>query len=545
MGSEPSGFPSTVPTQDVEVPEEAVKDQLAKLLTSPEFARRPVLRGFLSFVVEKVLAGRAHEVKEYTVAIEVFGRKENFDASKDSIVRIQAGRLRRALDRYYASCSGHDLVKIEIPRGCYVPTFHKLRAGELGKGKSRPEWGGARPTESLGPTVAVLPLVNMTNDGAQEYFADGLTEELTHELARFQGLSVVASYSTMQLKNERAGTREMAQRLGVRFLLEGGVRRDVDLIKISVRLIDTATELQVWSEQYRRELKTEGIIALQEEIAGKVAGRIGDLFGIISLRMSMESQKRRPDSLSTYDAFLRYFHYHFSLSSESFIAAFKALEDAVAEEPENGLAWSLLAHLYANNYALEYFQTDSSLDRAATMARKGVSLDPGNQLARLISAFVFFLRNERDSFFREAEIAFALNPNNPASISWVGWARALYGDWEPGLALLAKGMRLNPHCPGWYHAAFYFDYYRRGRYPEALGAARQFNMPQLFWDPLLLAAALGRMGRELEARAEVDRLLALKPDFPARGSSLISIYVKTPSLVEAILDGLRKAGLKI
>jgi hypothetical protein len=126
------------------------------------------------------------------VAVEVLGRRESFDASKDSIVRIQAGRLRRALERYYASCSGHDPVKIEIPKGSYVPTFHKLSTGEPGKGKAWPEWEGARPTESPGPTVAVLPLVNMTNDPAQEYFADGLTEELPHELARFQGLSVVA-----------------------------------------------------------------------------------------------------------------------------------------------------------------------------------------------------------------------------------------------------------------------------------------------------------------------------------------------------------------
>lgn len=545
MSLERSAPPSPVATQVVGVSEEAIKVQLAKLLASPEFARRPVLRNFLSFVVEKVLAGQAHEVKEYTVAIEVFGRRENFDTSRDSIVRIQAGRLRRALERYYASCTSHDPVRIEIPRGSYVPTFHKLSAGEPGKRKSWPQWGGAMPTESLGPTVAVIPLVNLTNDPGQEYFADGLTEELTHELARFQCLSVVASYSTIQLKNEKAAAREMAQRLGVRFLLEGGVRRDPDIIKISVRLIDTATELQVWREQYRRELKAESLIALQEEIAGKVAGKIGDLFGVISSRMSRESQKKPPDNLNTYDAFLKYFHYHFSLSSESFAAAFKALEDAVAEEPESGLAWSLLAHLYANNYALEYSQASTSLETATAMARKGVALDPGNQLAHLILSFVLFLQNERDSFFREAEMAFALNPNNPASISWIGWGRALYGDWESGLALLAKGMRLNPHCPGWYHAAPYFDYYRRGRYPEALAAAKQFNTPQLFWDPLLLAAALGQMGRELEARAEVERLLVLKPDFPTRASQLISMYVKSPILMEAILAGLQKAGLRI
>lgn len=545
MSSKRSDLSPSVAAQDAELSREAIKGQLAKLLASPEFARRPVLRNFLSFVVEKVLAGQAHEVKEYTVAMEVFGRRENFDASQDSIVRIQAGRLRRALERYYTSCSWNDPVRIDIPKGSYVPTFRKFSASELSRERSWPEWGGVRPTESLEPTVAVMPLVNMTNDPGQEYFADGLTEELTHELARFQGLSVVSSYSTIQMKNEKAGLREMAQRLGVRFLIEGGVRRDADTIKISVRLIDTATELQVWGEQYRRELKTQSLIALQEEIAGKVAGKIGDLFGVIPSLMSRESQKKPPNSLNTYDAFLRYFHFHFSLSWDSFAAAVKALEDAVAEEPENGLAWSLLAHLYANNYALEYSQASTPLESAAAMACKGVSLDPGNQMAHLILAFVFFLQNERDSFLREAEISFALNPNNPASISWVGWARALYGEWEPGLALLAKGMLLTPNCPGWYHAAPYFDYYRRGRYPEALEAAKKFNRPQLFWDPLLLAAALGQMGRELEARAEVERLLALKPDFPTRGPYLISMYAKTPSLIEEILNGLRKAGLTI
>ena len=115
------------------------------------------------------------------------------------------------------------------------------------------------------------------------------------------------------------------------------------------------------------------------------------------------------------------------------------------------------------------------------------------------------------------------------------------GTWS----LLEKGIGLNPYFPGWYHLAPYFDCYRQGRYPQALGEARQFNMPQLFWDPLLLAAALGQMGRELEARAEVERLLALRPDFPTCASRLIGMFVKTPSLVEATLDGLRKAGLKI
>lgn len=536
----------TAPTGDMGFSEETIRGQLARVLASPEFAGSPVLRNFLSCVVEKVLAGRGHEVKEYTVAVEVFGRSKSFTGFKDSIVRIHAGRLRRALDRYYASRGGHDPARIEIPKGTYVPTFHHPSAVESRKRESRPEREiGTPPSEPHGPTVAVMPLVNLTGSPKHEYFCDGLTEELTHELARFQGLSVVASHSTIQMKGKEASARELGHRLGVRFLVEGGLRRETNDIKVSVRLIDTTTGMQIWGEQYRRKLRAESLISLQEDIASRVAGKIGDVYGVISTKLSREYQSKPPESLTTYDALFRYYHHHRSLSPETFAAAFKALEDAVANEPESGLAWCLLANLYAHKYALGYSQENTSLETAMAMARKGVSLDPGNQLARTILTTVLFMQNKRDSFFREAEATVALNPNNPAIVATIGWLRALYGDWEHGLALLEKGIQLNPHFPGWYRLAPYFNCYRHGRYPEALGEARQFNMPQLFWDPLLQAAALGQLGRELEAQAELERLLALRPDFPTYGVQLIGVFVKTPSLVEATLNGLRKAGLKI
>jgi adenylate cyclase len=544
MSAEQSGSPPTALGSDREFSEEIIRGQLATVLASPEFARRPVLRNFLSFVVEKALAGRSHEIKGYTVATEVFGRNENFDGQKDSVVRIQAGRLRRALERYYLSSGAQDPVKIEIPKGSYEPRFHRLSTPESGKGGSRPERGGPAFTLSHGPSVAVMPLVNLTGDPGQEYFTDGLTEEFTRELARFQNLRVVASHSTLQMKGVKACAREMGQRLGARFLVEGSVRKEADQVKISVGLIDTTTGLQIWGEQYRRELRAESLITLQEDIGRRVASKVGDLFGIISTQLSKESQKKPPGTLTTYDALLRYHHYQTSLSAEAFARAFKALEDAAVEEPESGLAWSLLANLYANNYALGHSQMKTTLETAMAMARKGASLDPGNQLVRAILAFVLFLQNDKDNFFREAEECVALNPNNPAIIGFIGWATALYGDWEHGLALMEKGIELNPHFPGWYHLAPYFDCYRQGRYSEAFREARQFNMAQLFWDPLLQAAALGQMGRESEAGSEIDRLLVLRPDFPTCGSRLIGFYVKTPSLIEATLDGLRKAGLK-
>jgi adenylate cyclase len=544
MGPEQSVPPSAAPLDDLGVPEETIRGQLATVLASPEFAGRPVLRNFLSFVVENVLAGRGHEIKGYTVAIEVFGRKESFDGLKDSIVRIQAGRLRRALERYYAN-GGNDSVRIEIPKGTYVPTFHKLETSGPDKGKPSSEWGRARPTEPHGPSVAVMPLVNLTGDPGQEYFVDGLTEELTQELARFQGLSVVASYSTLQMKGEKAGVREMGQRLGARFLVQGGVRREADLIKISVRLIDTTTELQVWGDQYRRQLRADSLITVQEDIARRVAARVGSEYGIVLRTLSLESRKKPPESLATYEAFLRFYHYLTIMSPETYAEAFSGMERATTREPDCGLAWSLLALLYLHNHSLELSATETPLDRALSFAQRGASLEPQTQLVRIALANVYFLLDERDSFLREATDALSLNPNAPTLAGALGWMMMLYGEWKRGLAIFRKAIELNPYYPGYFHMAPYLDYFRRGKYEAAYREAQQFKMPLLFWDPLLRAAALGQMGRRAEAGKAIAELLQLRPDFAARGHHLIGFYVKSASLRDGLLDGLRKAGLPI
>jgi adenylate cyclase len=184
------------------------------------------------------------------------------------------------------------------------------------------------------------------------------------------------------------------------------------------------------------------------------------------------------------------------------------------------------------------------VEKAPGFITKGVALDPQNQTVRACMALLQFFLNERDLFLLEAEKALALNPQSPFLSGYLGWLLALYGEWDRGLALLGKGMELNPHCPGWFHMAPYFNFYRQGRYPEALQEAHQFQMPQFFWDPLLRAAALGQLGRNQEAAQAMAELLALKPDFPPQARFLIGCFAKSPDQVEGLLDGLRLAGLK-
>lgn len=541
-GNQPSHGLGTNPSHT----DEAIRQQLAKILTSPQFANSPNLQNFLRFIVETALAGKASDIKGYTVATQVLGRKSDFDPNLDPIVRIQAGRLRRALEQYYQGQGKSAAVVIKVPKGSYVPVFHPV-AKQEGTDVVIDRWVRQDLMLALpsGPSVAVMPLLNLTGDRKQEYFTEGLAEELTSELARYQDLRVIAYHSTRQWKGKPIDSRAVGRDLGARFLVEGSIRKDAKTVKIDLHVVDTQNGQRVWGKQYCRELKAESLIALQEEIARRVAARLGDLYGVILHTLSRESRRKPPEALETYEALLRYHHHIAEISPETYPVALGLLEQAVQREPESGLAWSFLSFLYGENYALQLAPMKSPLAEAQAAAQRGAALEPENQITRAALAHVYFFRNERALFLSEAEAALALNPNAPAPIGYLGWLLALYGEWEEGLAILEKGMKLNPHFPGWFRMAPFFYYFLQNMCEEAYQEALAFQMPQLFWDPLLRAAVLGRLERKKEGAQAVAELLHLKPDFVAAGRFLISCFAKFPYLINGLLDGLRKAGLKI
>jgi adenylate cyclase len=519
-------------------PPDAVKLQLERILQSAEFRGSDKQRKFLSFIVDETLEDRASQLKGYTIALAVYGRKEGFDPQVDPIVRVEAGRLRRALEHYYLTAGKNDPVRINIPKGSYVPTFQIKPSGA--KTLTSGEEDRALPTE---PSVAVMPLVNLTGEKEQDYFVDGLTEELTTELARYQDFQVIASQSTMRFKDQKTDPKEVGRDLGVRFLLEGSARKDSKTVKATIRLLDTSTGVQVWAENYKRALTAADLIAMQEEIAHRVVGTVADQYGLISRRLSKESRKKPPVDLMAYDGILRFYHYETVLTPEAFQEALEALERAIGLDPEYGLACAMLGHLYADNYALGFSEIEAPLEKAMTFAQKGVALAPENQFVQDALSLVHFHRGDKELFLKHVEKTIALNPNSPYVVGVAGWHMALCGEWERGLTLLEKGMKLNPYHPGWFHLAPYMNDYRRGEYEDAFAEALKFNYPELFWDPVIRAAALGQMGRETEARAVVDELLNLVPDFATRGRRLISRYVKIDDLVDKIIEGLQKAGL--
>jgi adenylate cyclase len=518
---------------------EAIRAQLARILESAEFRAPDKQRKFLEFVVDETLEGRDSQLKGYTIAVEVYGRTEGFDPQVDPIVRVEAGRLRRALEHYYLTAGKNDPVHIEVPKGGYVPIFGTAREPRSEPSSFEPK----TVTPTTGTSIAVMPLVDLTGDKEQEYFTDGLTEELTAELARYQDFRVIASQSSMRFKGQSVDPKEVGKDLNVRFLLRGSVRRNSNAVKVMVQLLDTFTGEQIWGESYRRERTATDLIEIQEDIARRVIGVIADQWGLIGRRLSKESLKKAPAHMSAYDAVLRFYHYETELTLEAFEQALGALRSAVEIEPDYGLAWAMLSHLHADNHALGFCEIDYPLDKALTFAKKGVALTPENQFAWDALALVYFHLGNKESLLKTIERTIALNPNAPYIVGVAGWHMALYGEWDRGLELMKRGMELNPYHPSWFYLVPFMDYYRRGEFEDALSEALNFNYPGLFWDPLLRAAALGRLGRRDEADTAIGQLLELIPDFAARGRLIISSYVKVDHLVDKLVEGLREAGL--
>ena len=528
-------------TADLKPPPESIQAQLKRILNSAKFRGSNRQKEFLKFIVNETLAGRASRLKGYTIAVEVFGRKENFNPQVDPIVRVEAGRLRRALEHYYFTAGKNDPVLIEIPKGGYVPTFEKVQSQPPDVSVSNYGWKCIEDFQ--GPSIAIIPLLNLTGTNEQDYFVDGLTEELTAELTRYQEFQVIASQSAMRFKGREVDPQKIGRELCVQFLLTGNIRKDSKTIKVAIKLLETSTGAQIWGKSYKRDLKADDLINLQEEITARIVAAVADQYGYITRRLARESRKKAPADFEAYDAVLRFYHYETVLTPEAFSKALSALEQAVKLDPDYGLAWAMLGHLHADNYALGFCEIEDPLKKAFEFARKGVALSPASQFARDALTLVFFHRSQKDFFLKNAEATISLNPNSPYIVGVAGWHMMLFGEWEHGLKLLKKGIKLNPYHPSWFHLAPYMDHYRRGEYEKAFAESLKFNYPDMFWDPLMRAAALGQMGKIPDAKKAVAGLLELVPDFRDCGRQLINNYVKVPDLVEEVIEGLEKAGM--
>ena len=390
------------------------------------------------------------------------------------------------------------------------------------------------------PSIAVLPFQNMSGDPEQEYFADGMVEDIITGLSRIKWLFVIARNSTFIYKGRPADVKQVGRELGVRYVLEGSVRKAADRVRITGQLIDTSTGAHLWAERYDR--KSDDIFALQDEIALSVVGAIEP-----SLRRAeVERVKRkRPDSLDAYDLVLRAQPDVFSGRPERATTALVLLERALALDATYALAHAFAAMCHHNLFLRAGLREES---RAASVRHAQVAImnGPDDALALTFAGFSIGMDgHDHAAAFAAFEAALAASPSSALTYILGSVVLAWAGEAERAIEWGERAIRLSPFDP-WAFAAFHsltLGHFHRGRFEEAVKAAHKAvqSNPAHSISHMLLVAALAKLGRFEEAKASAAEVLSLQPSF-RYGQQFAGVDC-APALAASLSEALRAAGL--
>jgi adenylate cyclase len=394
------------------------------------------------------------------------------------------------------------------------------------------------------PSIAVLPFTNLSGDPQQEYFSDGIAAQLIDNLSRLPGLFVIARNSSFAYKGKATEEIQIGKELGVKYLLEGSVRKDDHQVRIAVELVDASTGTEKWTAQYDRPLKD--IFAVQDEIVGKVVTTLGLLLKTDEMKLPRGLSAGRPtDNMEAYDDLLRSFQYLWRFNKEGSAKGRQWAEKAIALDPDYAQAYAMLGACYWIDVLFGWSQNPAAdLERATEMAQKALTLDDSNGMALSQLCEIYWMQRQFDRSVAEGERCVALNPGFP--ICYQAQADALMSSRRPEEALKAieKAIRLDPGGGDFYAYFIGAAYVQMGRYEEAVSFLKRnaAAFPNEPWVHENLLVAYIELGRNEEARAEAAAILRIDPHFllvpPERG------ITKDVAHNRLFNDDMRKAGLK-
>src|SRR6266481_9152263 len=290
------------------------------------------------------------------------------------------------------------------------------------------------------PSIAVLPFTNMSDDPKQEYFSDGITDDLIASLSRFPDLFVIARTSAFTYKGKAAKVQDVSRELGVKYVLEGSVRKEANQVRITAQLVDATTDYEIWAERYDRPL--QDIFALQDEIVRKIVTTL-------KLQLTLQEQgvlvRKTTDNLDAYENFLRGEEYFWSFTKDGNAKARQMFEKAVALDPKYADANAGIGWTYLIEWVWQWSWDRQALEHASEMAQRALALDDSLPQAHGILSQIYLLKKQHDQAIAEAERAIALNPNRADGYVDLALILRFSGRAGEAVELMKKAMRLNPH----------------------------------------------------------------------------------------------------
>jgi adenylate cyclase len=390
------------------------------------------------------------------------------------------------------------------------------------------------------PSIAVLPFVNMSDDPKQEYFSDGITEEIITALSKVPNLFVISHNSTFTYKGKPVKVKQVSEELGVRYVVEGSVRKIGDRVRITAQLIDALTGHHLWAERYDRDLKD--IFALQDEITMKI---------ITALQVKLtggEMVHVMAKGAKNLDAFIKYMQalqFFDKVTKEGNAQAKKVLEEAVALDPEYPRLYMGLATIH---YMDVWYGTtespDQSLARAFELAQKAISLDDSNAAAYSVLGQIYMMKKQYDKAIAECERAVSLDPNSADNFLRLGMVLNYAAKAEKAIPYLQNAIRLNPLPPAHYFIQLAVSYRDSGQHEKAIEASKKAlqREPNTHFPYIHMAISYIRLGLEEEARAAAAQILTINPNFSLERYAKILPFPQP--VADRVVEDLRKAGLK-
>ena len=390
------------------------------------------------------------------------------------------------------------------------------------------------------PSIAVLPFANLSGDPEQEYFADGMVEEIITALSRIRWLFVIARNSSFTYKGRAIDVKQAGRELGVRYVLEGSVRKAGGRVRITAQLFEAESGAHLWADRFKGSL--EDVFDLQDRIAFGVAGVIEPTLRHAEIE---RARRKRPDNLEAYDLYLRALPFAFIGMPETAQKALDLLDKAVAIEPEYGAAHGFIAFCHENRYLRGGLATEERL-AALSHARIALATDGDDATALALAAFIVgIFEHDYETALNAFDKAFSLNPSSALAFGLSSIIRAWNGDSATAIEHAELALRLSPFDPmsfNAYNGLAYAQFFA-GRCDEAASAASMATQanPRFSIPWILRAAALAQAGRIADAKASAQRVLDLQPSFTV--SSFLAGNFTSEERLAMLGDGLRQAGL--
>jgi serine/threonine-protein kinase len=471
-----------------------VRRQLEKILAHDLFTRSVRMCRFLRFTVERTLDGKADELKEYLIGVEVFDRKQSYDPRVDPIVRVEARRLRAKLKGYYETDGRADAVIIEFAPGSYAPKFRTPRTA---------------PVERPANTVAVMPFANLSPSGEAEYLSDGLTEELIHALTKLPSIRVVAWTTAARMRDQQHDIVALGRQLNVGAVLTGSVRLARYGLRVRAQLIDATSGVYLWSETFDRQM--QDVFAIQEEIAQAI---------VRTLRVQLEEAahlSRTRTSISAYDWYLKGRYLMHQRTPEHLSRSVQCFQRAIEADSRSALAYAGLADAYTLLVDYGSMAPSEGIPLAKAAVEHAIALDPDLGEAYTSLALI---RGNYDWQWQDAEQLYlrsiALNPGYATSHHWLAIDHyALLGCFEKAFSEIEIAAHLDPLSSIILEGRAYLFALMRD-YEKAIAGYRDILRldPKFYKAYTSMGRAYGWMGHYSEALALLDEGRAIAGDLP-------------------------------